>query len=518
MAKTYGPDSTLGVTVSTVKGHGEDTMMAFIKTHMGSILQPFADHVDELHQALSKLDTDFHDTKKVVEQHGAKLLLHTSEIAALRKDQQKTQEDVTDLQRGLGVLEIWRGEITEDHEKTKVRVGVSEKRVDLLEVDMKAQQEALVETNNSVQELKAEIGGVASKVENEVQPAIRQNAAEIVRLDNDQQVSRGHLETTQRELDSTRKQLEAFSLTTDRKYDDTSARLAHIQQTLMHNTTLLNEMEHRVRTNAEHLKTISKMVTPLKARTEDVDRAIHALQQLAADSNTHTGHLAVRCDNLQAALKEVAEKAIRSEDSLKKVANMPQAIGELTALINKNRAAIMKLTSGHEAHASYHSRNDNRAADIERSQTRLDARMERANASLLEKISQLALRPGEGDHKGQEDATARHFQDTEFRLKRLQNELIHTNGRVSELESELAAANEQVAKLSAGLDLTQEYWKGLSKGFQETHRSVAVDNEMLPPKGMHGITLPTLSKVMPPPGSPAGPQRHTVCPGASGLR
>merc|ERR1711920_657367 len=64
---------------------------------------------------------------------------------------------------------------------------------------------------------------------------------------------------------------------------------------------------------------------------------------------------------------------------------------------------------------------------------------------------------------------------------------------VENLARELATTNQQVAKLSGNMDMTQEYWKGLTKGLRETHRSIAVENEMLPHRAT-SMALPALTK------------------------
>merc|ERR1711957_185445 len=96
------------------------------------------------------------------------------------------------------------------------------------------------------------------------------------------------------------------------------------------------------------------------------------------------------------------------------------------------------------------------------------------------------------------ESQASEIADTNVRLERTGLELDATGSRVHNLEEAMAATGDQLAKLSGGLDLTQEYWKGLTKGFRETHRSIAVENEMLPQKGMHTTSLPALVKTASP--------------------
>merc|ERR1712190_243828 len=90
---------------------------------------------------------------------------------------------------------------------------------------------------------------------------------------------------------------------------------------------------------------------------------------------------------------------------------------------------------------------------------------------------------------------------TSTKLQKTNIELESTGLQVVNLEQAMVATGEQLSKLSGGLDLTQEYWKGLTRGFRETHRSIAVENEMLPQKGLHTTSLPALVKTAAPQGN-----------------
>jgi len=76
--------------------------------------------------------------------------------------------------------------------------------------------------------------------------------------------------------------------------------------------------------------------------------------------------------------------------------------------------------------------------------------------------------------------------------------------RVQSLERGLASSQQDVEKLRSTLDLTQEYWKGLTKGLRQTHRSIAVENEMFSTKGSGYSGLPALTKTVSPQGSLGG--------------
>eukprot|EP00444_Apocalathium_aciculiferum_P037153 CAMPEP_0183482478 /NCGR_PEP_ID=MMETSP0370-20130417/176734_1 /TAXON_ID=268820 /ORGANISM="Peridinium aciculiferum, Strain PAER-2" /LENGTH=245 /DNA_ID=CAMNT_0025675663 /DNA_START=1 /DNA_END=738 /DNA_ORIENTATION=+ len=82
-----------------------------------------------------------------------------------------------------------------------------------------------------------------------------------------------------------------------------------------------------------------------------------------------------------------------------------------------------------------------------------------------------------------------------------------TNMGMQSLQGELNATNSSVGQLSVSLDLAHEYFQGVTKGFQDTHKSViAGQHGMLPPKGgvaprFYGAgamkTLPVISAARP---------------------
>mmetsp|Transcript_40580 Transcript_40580/g.126323 ORF Transcript_40580/g.126323 Transcript_40580/m.126323 type:complete len:297 (-) Transcript_40580:103-993(-) len=93
------------------------------------------------------------------------------------------------------------------------------------------------------------------------------------------------------------------------------------------------------------------------------------------------------------------------------------------------------------------------------------------------------------------DQHDRDLQQEGSRLKATGQELGTTVSRVAALEGKMAAAQEEVSKLKSGLQETQECWNGLRTGLRETHRSIAVENKMLP--GHSPSTRPSTTSTLP---------------------
>jgi len=85
--------------------------------------------------------------------------------------------------------------------------------------------------------------------------------------------------------------------------------------------------------------------------------------------------------------------------------------------------------------------------------------------------------------------------------------------RVKMLEAKVQNLVPAVDQLKAGMELTEEYWKGLSHGLRESHKMVAVDQELISPRApsSRGNTLPALSRTPVPMsarGQPPSPRYH----------
>merc|ERR1712136_533534 len=103
---------------------------------------------------------------------------------------------------------------------------------------------------------------------------------------------------------------------------------------------------------------------------------------------------------------------------------------------------------------------------------------------------------------------ARQRRDRE-RLEHTEHELGNLGGRLTKATSEFGAMREscqealnmvrtmhnKVAEMGEQQDLTHEYWQGLSRGFRDTHRHIAIEKHLLPVKA--ATALPSLSPLSP---------------------
>merc|ERR1712008_458256 len=92
------------------------------------------------------------------------------------------------------------------------------------------------------------------------------------------------------------------------------------------------------------------------------------------------------------------------------------------------------------------------------------------------------------------------IQDTNKNLSETKRELHEKMGlRVKMLEAKMNTMVPAVDQLKAGMELTEEYWKGLSHGLRESHKMVAVDQELIrsEPRALsssRGKALPVLPR------------------------
>jgi len=196
------------------------------------------------------------------------------------------------------------------------------------------------------------------------------------------------------------------------------------------------DVEETVRGHTESRASNTKRIEQLERSTGVLQQQTKTLQdQVGVDAPAPSMQMPMPMPMPQPVAKDVAQPLIPSPD--------PAA--------GKNMAALMKFQSAVNA------------MSIKERQREFKKRMDNHDEDLALHTKKLQEHKHELDIKGQ---------------------------RVTMLEQNVANTNKLVDELKAGLELTEEYWKGLSGGFRDTHKSVNVTNELLPPKA--NFTLPSL--------------------------
>jgi len=116
-------------------------------------------------------------------------------------------------------------------------------------------------------------------------------------------------------------------------------------------------------------------------------------------------------------------------------------------------------------------------------------------------VSQMSIKERQKQFKERFEQQQSELQRTNTSLEDINKDIQERMGpRMRTMETNIAQISKDVNELKLGMDLTEEYWKGLSRGFRETHKGVAIDRELVStPRSASGRQmLPALARTSPP--------------------
>lgn len=484
-------DGGLDVEISTETHSGHDSMTVFIQRHMSSILQPFADHVDDLHKAVNQLKHKQDETTSTVDLHAKWIRQHSDLINCLQTDQKRTENDVASLASDLKKTSAEKAELEADHRATKERLSALDDHHSDTATKVQTLRQEVKDINGEMEQMMQTKGKMEDSME-KWELTLDKLGKSLNGLDCAHQETSQALQTTRKFCEGRSQDLDAFIQAQDVQHRKEQKDLQEVARHVSEVGAHLKLTNQRVQTNADHLKTVNKLVAPLRAQADETAAAAKKLQKQEADNSSHLIDLWMRFQSLCSASDVLSKRLEKNEESTQKLMRLQDAMTNLQDKVNKDAAGIASLNRLAEVHAGQIARDESRLSGAERQAAGLQDQVTRVKAAFAAAES-AAPAAGSQPRPSQDfGSQARKFQDIEARLTKSSADATSMVARIKALERDLATSNEQVGKLRTGMDLTQEYWRGLSSGFRETHRTVAVDNEMLPPKGAHSVPLPAL--------------------------
>lgn len=536
-------DGSIDVQVSRDKSQGEHTMMDFIRKHMGEILRPFAEHLDQLHKAVGSLGEELEENNEKTDDAHKQLAFQMRFLTEVRSDLDRTTDQAKATQAGLEQTNVEKAALEADHRETKLSLGRVSTRLSetMTQVDtLNGKVEKLLERLGKVEQ---EVVNTKQHITTDLEPVLKKHGDEISKLETDQQATARLLTDTKIFGENAHREFLVHVEDRARLNKRDQETFDHIHGQMSHMSTMLNENINRVGLHANHLKTTNGLVRPLKAQVEELVNSTHVMLLQQRDSSTHVEHLQGLFDQFDSEFKAMKSKFGEGDN---KGANLYQSVADLDAKLKRQQASLLDaqetLKVQHESRVLH----DRRLETLEEGTSILQQQTKglqeqvgfdgpaaappppmnlkspkaapavevpaaqpkaaaRGRASLLKfqnAVHQMSIKERMRDNKKRLDA---HDQELAAHVKKLSEqkyELDLKGQRVTVLERDLANANKMIEDLKSGLELTEEYWKGLSSGFRETHKTVNINNELLP-KG--NVTLPSLQT----PRSARGSMSHT---------
>jgi len=491
-------DGELDVHISEQNGLGENSMMAFIRCHITSILQPFADRVDEAHTAIATINENILElASNSVKEFGRQ----TTRMTVLEMDFEKVRKELSEAHSVMSRTTALEAELlklradldhqNEDHGKLRASVfaleheckGSTHATIRLQSELAMAEQRLGTKTDEAAQRLHADMTSLAEKQRADGQTANSAKALGDAVNANVQQLAMAFEKQARRGDQATAKGGDALSML----------------------EAQMKNAEKRLLVQAEQLKATKSNASALQARVEQLGK-----NQVVSE-NLHRSAKG----EVTALQQRVIELHSRSgTDSDQGVLELQGSVQRLSNAMSSNEASLQQVQEIARRHGSQLQNVEGRAMALETSQDILKESLQTVDSNLVRRMDVLESLLNSNDQLGRLErervvSSLSNLQQTVFNkldvqaqsidmtsrdLQRTCRDLDSTNARVERLQGELSASVNEVSKLQGTTDLTQEYWKGLTKGFRQTHRSVAVEREMFLPKVGNAPTLPGLSK------------------------
>jgi len=271
--------------------------------------------------------------------------------------------------------------------------------------------------------------------------------------------------------------------------------------------TQLRNTDKRLLGQAEQLKAAKSTASVLHARVDQLGKSQAVSENRYRDAK---GEVVA----IQNQVSELHTRTRSLTGSDQGGGALQDTVQRLSDAMSNNEVSLRRVQEVAQRHGSQLQNVEGRAAALETSRDILKDSLQTLDNNLVRRIDVLESMLNSNDQIGRLErervlSSMQNLQQTLFNrldsqahsidttgrdLQRTCRDLDSTNARVEMLQSELAISANEVSKLQSTSDLTQEYWKGLTKGFRQSHRSVAVEREMFLPKVCNSPTLPGLSR------------------------
>jgi len=482
---------------------GHSSMANMINSNLAGILKPITDHIMDLQQDLQRLSIDMNSVQSFVDRGGAKLKEHSLQIFNVEAEVHQNL-----AQRGWCVAEFEQlhakhaslhdahGEtrvladgavtrcqaldrITEDLQKSIERLDLiaSELKADLDEQRVrKAEQTTVVELQNMYEGMNSRQLGLVQTVEsNRTASEKSQKALSILTFEKKSQEkelwkSVAALKDGFHGLDSRLGQTETDVLVRGKMVDD-------MKLTLDDHMEMLDGLENDVRATEQEQEKLKKA------------RDVQGQEQEAAH-NQRTKLATVINDKFNL-LKEITnEIQDKLDQSNEEVARLGTKEVTMSAAFNRNAEDILTFgqTQRHQSQQIAQSKQDLEEYQAKQSTEAAERAARHAEHRQTVNKNHVGLSGKIEAHSKELKAHEEKHSETEKSLNVTKSHLRKTDANVESTQSNLLG-------VTLRLDLAHEYFRGLSKGFEDTHRRVQNGEDgFLSPKSSPGKMLPVLPK------------------------
>eukprot|EP00933_Yihiella_yeosuensis_P033570 TRINITY_DN27249_c0_g1_i1.p1 TRINITY_DN27249_c0_g1~~TRINITY_DN27249_c0_g1_i1.p1 ORF type:complete len:510 (-),score=109.55 TRINITY_DN27249_c0_g1_i1:147-1676(-) len=507
MAYVHG-NVPLEMEVSAQHGEGEGSMTDFIHQHFASILKPFADHVERLGSEITSISNDLAVVGKRIAPLEGRLDESSDLINMLRRELDATRKQSDMTERTLSA----KLEQLERDRKVAIEEALQKREAQLrtLEDENRYTHSALLEFQeectaklNMIPRLEASVVEVNTKIGTFDFSAVHRLMQETASLEAAHHSAMEDFHKAEKRAQQEHEDLLNFLEVGKVQRHEHEVRFKELQSAIDTVITGLKMSNEHSKSQDLRSKNMIDDIATLERR------CIQASKAQTVQENT--------CKELSRQFKslkeELDEKLKEIKDKLSHFDVVDEKLLELAGMATNSISNIEKLDLTSKNLGQEIVQTNLQMSEIEPRIQKAFGEAEDRNTSRFKKIEELLWANEQADQderdKTATEAAARIQDKIEFLakfdaqktvnermdelLQKLGVDLGATGDRVQSLETQLPPMQEELASLRTGIDLTQEYWKGLTKGFQKTHQTVAVDQDLLSPKVSKSRLLPSLT-------------------------
>mmetsp|Transcript_40297 Transcript_40297/g.92663 ORF Transcript_40297/g.92663 Transcript_40297/m.92663 type:complete len:678 (-) Transcript_40297:56-2089(-) len=459
---------------------GEGMMQDFVRWHMVSILQPFAEKVQDLAMEVSRVGAWVHRMDGAAEGHDGRLA--AIEGLNLEQLQKQTDERIEELakkvQHDITSVRKEHNRLEGNHEITKANVTKAKESVQDVDRQMQEMKNTIAETVSKISSVELAIADTEKRLEGQLE----------VRL-NKQGKACKELGEKQIELMKNCEQ----SRTMAEKAGGALKKLATVQ-----------EMQGQQHTSG--LSALSSRIEALDGKLGATNNELHACVNTVRASEQELQSLKptlVRVSEVDALAKKQMEAVAAAESQLRRVQKLEVDVSQIMADNSTERQLQETVLSGLEQKVSKCLLDGAKWCESHRAQSdllhaacRRVEGVEESNNRLLAQIesSQTELRGLVTWHRVAStnlDSQRSSIDDLRENLSKAQEAAHTSSATLQTLRDEMSMQRDALGKVGARVDQCYKFFNGFGKGLQDTSRLLAPQQ---PPMPKHEAQLPDLPR------------------------
>jgi len=483
------------------------TMNNFISKHMVSILQPFADHMEELRKAVETISSDLMEVAERTSKNEDDTEQHSGLLCGLRSDLEQITSRTGQTETALAHTTQEKDVLKLDLEAAQTKLCSLDQRLIAMEKLGNDTEKQLQETSLLTHQVRAGLGATDERIVQLIVPEMSGFRDDLAILDSKHSETLKLLGETRRDAEQLNDDFQGFEKRYESQHQMDVKTMGHSSQKLAELGSMLKYTDDRLQTQTDHLKTTTAMVKALRTKVTNVE---HDLQQTSMQSCDTSNILRDHLEKYQA-LEELVErikKACGGDEETRKRGSVWVAVDALKLRVQGNSDEIKDLREVDVGHSDELAVERERTDDILKGMAKHQDQIRELSDQIGMELAKSAMQCRVEDRlktwsiiakmrcTGEKvDSHQNDLQRVGEQLASMMKQLELTKSEVQKTQDRLESTNKQLCDVSSGLELTQEYWQGLSKGFRETHKSVTVESCLLPPARGAGVTmLPIISK------------------------